>query len=93
MYLLQFDRLILIKGVLQCQTYAQDKAEFHQLVLPREFRPEFPKMLHDDQGHQAIERTLSLLHENFYWSTMYADTTSWVSKLCNRCKIAKGLIC
>ena len=45
-------------------------------------------MLHDDQSHQAIERTLSLLCEHFYWSTMHADATSWVQN-CDRCKIAK----
>ena len=44
-------------------------------------------MLHDDQGHQAIERTLSLPHECL--STMFADATSWVQN-CKRCKIDKG---
>ena len=46
-------------------------------------------MLHDDQGHEAIERTLSLLCEHFYWSKMYVDATSWVQN-CNRFKIANG---
>ena len=63
-YLLQVDRLILIKGVLH-QTHAQDEAKFHQLVLPPECRPEVLKLLHDDQGHQTIAWTLSLLHEHF----------------------------
>ena len=71
------------------QTYSQDEAEFHQLVPPLEFRHEVLKMLHYDQGHQAIERTLALLHEHFYWSMMYMDATSWV-KNCDRSKIAKG---
>ena len=58
--LLQFDRLTLIKGVLH-QTFAQVEAKFHKLVLHSELRPEVLKMLHDDQGHHAIKRTLSLL--------------------------------
>ena len=49
-YVLQFDRLILIEGVLHW-TCAEDEAEFHQLVLPPEFRLEVLKIFYDDQGH------------------------------------------
>ena len=45
-------------------------------------------MLHDDQGHQAMVRTLSSLFEHLFLSTMYAGATSQVQN-CNKCKISK----
>ena len=45
-------------------------------------------MLHYKQGHEAQERTLSLLCENFYWNTIYGDATRWLH-ICERYKITK----
>ena len=46
-------------------------------------------MLHDDQGHQGIERTTALCRECFYWNTMYRDIAQHI-KDCPQCQVAKG---
>ena len=28
------------------------------------------ELLHDEQGHQAVEHTLQLVQEQFYWATL-----------------------
>ena len=48
------------------------------------------ELLHNQQGHQAVECMLQLVHERFYWSTLLQDITSWV-KNCKQCQTAKGL--
>ena len=44
--------------------------------------------LHDDNGHQAIERTVLLVRARCYWPRMHRDIKSWIEK-CERCTIAK----
>ena len=56
----QFDRLILKKGVLH-RLYIQEDIEYHQLVLPQKLQGKVLEALHDNMGHQALERTLDLL--------------------------------
>ena len=68
-YLLQFDRLMLKKGVLHWINISND-VETHQLVLPLEYHETVLHMLHDDYGHQGLDWTLALVRERFYWSTM-----------------------
>ena len=36
------------------------------------------KLLHNQQGHQAVECMLQLVCERFYWSTLLQDITNWV---------------
>ena len=76
-YLCQFDRLVFRQGVLhrQCE---QDGAKYHQLILPIEFRAQAMELLHNQQGHQAVEHTLQLVHEMSYWGTLLKDVTSWI---------------
>ena len=40
-------------------------------------------------GHQALDRTLSLLRERVYWPTMAQETSEWI-KGCRHCHIAKS---
>ena len=87
-YLHQFDRLVFRQGVLH-RVYEQDGAKYHQLILPIEFSAQAMELLHDQQGHQAVECMLQLVHERFYWSTLLHDVTSWV-KICKWCQTAKG---
>ena len=47
-------------------------------------------MLHDDYGHQGLDRTLALVREKFYWSTMNHDATEYVTN-CHQCHVAKGV--
>ena len=63
-YLCQFDRLVFRQGVLHT-VYEQDVAKYHQLILPIEFRAQAKELLHNQQGHQAVEHMLQLVHEGF----------------------------
>ena len=86
-YLLQWDRLRLCNGVLQ-RVYTEDGAHYQQLVLPAKYQYTLFKMLHNEQGHQGLERTLALFRERLFWSTLTRDVTEWI-KNCSRCKVAK----
>ena len=55
-----------------------------QLVLPIVLRERVLTYLHNDLGHQGIERTLHLLRTRYYWPGMYADVEQWI-KHCERC--------
>ena len=48
------------------------------------------ELLYNQQGHQAVECTLQLVWERFYWSTLLQDVTDWV-KMCKQCQTAQGL--
>ena len=87
-YLSQFDRLVFRQGVLH-RVYEQDGAKPHQLILPIEFRAQAMELLHDQQGHQAVECMLQLVCERFYWSTLLQDVTRWVKNY-KQCQTAKG---
>ena len=67
------------------RVYEQDGARYHQLILPIEFRAHAMELLHNQQGHQAVEGMLQLVSEWFYWSTV----TNW-AKNCKWCQTAKG---
>ena len=54
--LLQFDQFSLIKGVLHCQAILHGK-EVQQIVLPKNLQNKILKSIHDDSGHQGLERT------------------------------------
>ena len=59
-YLQQFDQLIFIKGVLH-RIYEENGSKFHQLVLPIEYRAQAMVMLHDENGHQGVKCTFTLV--------------------------------
>ena len=84
-YLCQFDRLVLRQGVLH-RVNKQDGVKYQQIILPIEFRAQAMEILQKQQGHQAVECTLQLVHERFWLQ----DITSWV-KNCRWCQTAKGL--
>ena len=84
----QFHQLILKDGVLH-HLYIHNDVEYHQLVLPQRYHKKILQSLHNDLGHQGIDRTLDLLRERVYWPTMTQDASSWVEQ-CRRCQVAKG---
>ena len=84
----QFHWLILKDGVLH-HLYIHNDVEYHQLVLPQRYHKKILQSLHNDLGHQGVNRTLDLLRERVYWPTMTQDASSWV-KQCRRCQVAKG---
>ena len=76
-YLWHLDRLVFCQGVLH-RVYKQDGAKYHQLILHIKFRAQAIELLHNQQDHQAVEHTIQLVCERFYWSTLLQDVTSWV---------------
>lgn len=54
-----------------------------QKVLPRKYLQFVLKELHEEMGHQGVERTLSLIRERFYWSHMRGDVEHYVTKVCS----------
>ena len=84
----QLDRLVLKLGVLHC-LYINEDMEYHQLVLPQRLQGRVLRSVHNDMGHQGLERTLELLRERVYWPTMADDASQWVSH-CTRCQVAQG---
>ena len=86
--MLQFDRLSLIWGVLHHHTF-QDDNEIQQLILPQCLRNQVLKSLHDDNGHQGLQRAIDLLQSKVYWPSMFMDTDHWLAQ-CEQCQISKG---
>ena len=84
----QFSWLILKDRVLH-RLYIHNDMEYNQLVLPQRYHKRVLQSLHNDLGHQGIDRTLELLREWVYWSTMTQDANTWVTE-CRRCQVMKG---
>ncbi|KAI3358861.1 hypothetical protein L3Q82_015251 [Scortum barcoo] len=85
----QWDRLVEKDGVLFRRAFRSDGGEeFLQLLLPAVLKQETLKQLHQDHGHQGIERTTKLVQQRCYWPGMSSDIKDWVQK-CERCQVAK----
>ena len=63
--------------------------EYHQLVLPQRLQGRVLRSVHNDMGHQGLERTLELLRERVYWPMMANYAAQWVSCY-TRCQVAQG---
>ncbi|RXN18922.1 Transposon Ty3-I Gag-Pol poly [Labeo rohita] len=59
-----------------------------QLLLPVCLKERVLQSVHDDMGHQGIERTVGLLKQRCFWSGMHGDVEEWVKK-CQRCILTK----
>lgn len=62
--------------------------ECHQLLLPTCLTDQVLNNVHNQMGHQGIERTLGLLRQRCFWGGMYEDVEQWVKK-CQRCVLSK----
>lgn len=60
----------------------------HQLLLPTCLKERVLSSVHDQMGHQGIERTLGLLRQRCFWVGMHGDVEQWV-KRCQRCVLTK----
>ena len=59
-----------------------------QLLLPECLKQTVLRALHDDAGHQGLERTESLVRARCYWPGMHTDIIQWILKF-ERCTMAK----
>lgn len=55
-----------------------------QLVLPEKYKTTVLRQLHDDMGHQGLERTMSLLRDRFFWPHMQREVEIYMSR-CSTC--------
>lgn len=62
--------------------------KIEQLLLPTSLKEQVLKSVHDQMGHQGIERTLALLRQRCFWVGMHGDVEQWV-KGCQRCVLTK----
>lgn len=82
-----WDRLCEQEGVLYRKI--NDKGSVvHQLLLPDVLKTTVLRGVHDDVGHQGVERTAALMKSRCYWPTMFADVEQYC-KMCKRCHLAK----
>uniref|UniRef100_A0AAQ4S8F2 Gypsy retrotransposon integrase-like protein 1 n=1 Tax=Gasterosteus aculeatus aculeatus TaxID=481459 RepID=A0AAQ4S8F2_GASAC len=85
----QWDRLVERSGVWYRQMFRPDGAEaVLQVLVPASLREEVLTKVHQEHGHQGVERTLELLRQRCYWPGMSSDVSQWC-QTCERCQVAK----
>lgn len=87
----QWARIESRDGVLyhQVKTPGEGHVVF-QLLLPQCLQTEVLKSLHDDHGHQGIERTTGLVRQRCFWPFMGSDIEKYCRE-CGRCTLAKAV--
>lgn len=60
-----------------------------QLLLPKALQVEVLTSLHNNHGHQGMDRTTDLVRHRCYWPQMWHDVRQWCTK-CERCAVAKA---
>lgn len=84
-----WSRLVEREGVLYRRVFRPDgKEEFLQVLLPSALQTETLQQLHQDHGHQGVERTFELVRLRCFWPGLLADIQEWCRK-CERCQVAK----
>jgi hypothetical protein len=82
----QWKRLELKDEVLYRTIIDPQEQEVRQLVLPEILKERVIRNLHNDMGHQGLERTILLARSRCYWPGMYTDVEKWI-KSCERCVV------
>lgn len=85
----QWDRLVKKDGVLHRRIFHPDDGEeVLQLVLPPSLHSVVMTQLHQNHGHQGIDRTSRLVQKRCYWPGMFTDIKEWCQD-CERCQGSK----
>lgn len=84
----QWDRIQEKDGLLYRIIDDVFNGECQQLLLPACLVERVLQSVHDNMGHQGVERTLGLLRQRCYWVGMYNAVDQWVKK-CQRCVLSK----
>lgn len=86
----QWPRVREVDGVLYRTVQVPPSRELvWQLLLPKELRVEVLTSLHDNHGHQGVERTTDLIRQRCFWPNMWQDVKKWCTE-CERCTVAKA---
>lgn len=87
----QWGRLRQKESILyRCIHQPDGDGEVEQLVLPQCLQEQVLRRLHDEHGHQGVERTFQLVRARCYWPNMYSDVERWC-RSCERCVLSKAL--
>ena len=84
----QVDKIIQENGLWYRQVQDPLLGLVKQLLLPQQLKLTIMKELHDNMGHQGVERTSQLIRSRCYWPGMFQDIENYV-KSCERCIQAK----
>lgn len=73
------------------KVFCPDTAEtMFQLLLPNALTGEVLTQVHQEHGHQGVERTLALLWSRCYWGGMSSDVAWWCQS-CQWSEVAKDV--
>ena len=64
------------------------EGELTQVVIPNSLVSTVLSQLHDDHGHQGIERTTLMIKQRCFWPGMNNDIVNYC-KSCHRCNVSK----
>ena len=84
----QHPRLFLKDGVLYRRLQDPQRGTVEQLVLPSTLKPDVLASLHDNMGHQGLDRTTELLRARVYWPGMFGEVRSYIHA-CQRCAMGR----
>ena len=84
----QWNNIVNRDGILYRTITTPNGDDVQQLLLPECLKQTVIRGLHDDAGHQGLERTESLIRARCYWPGMHDDIKQWIIK-CHRCTVAK----
>ncbi len=83
------ERLCEKDGVLHRRFFRSDGGEeVLQVVLPSLLHHEVLTQLHQEHGHQGVERTTELVRQCCFWPGLTSDVAQWCRE-CERCQAAK----
>ena len=85
----QWERVMEEGGVLFRQFHNARGGPIKQVVLPCSLQGEVLRRMHEEHGHQGVERTFRLIRARCYWSGMYQDIEAYC-KQCRRCIVSKA---
>ena len=77
------------KGGVLYRKVTENGEGIHQLLLPNCLQNMVLESLHNQAGHQGVERTLALVRKRCYWPGVTRDVTKWCDD-CKRCLLAKA---
>ena len=87
----QWDRVIEKDGILFRQVESPEGGPvWNQLLLPQRLQEDVLLSLHDNHGHQGVERTVDLIRRRCYWPGMN-NTIENYCRACERCTLAKDV--
>jgi len=87
----QWDRIIEKDGIIFRQVESPERGPaWNQLLLPQKLQGDVLLSLHDNHGHQCVERTTDLIRRRCYWPGM-SNTIEEYCRACERCTLAKDV--